>query len=435
MMEYVSFIENLQKIAREDGGRNALVHKNGLDVLSYREFDRLSSAVADKLNKSGIVSGDVFMLKYLLGKDRQLKFVNPFRGGGYFTDLKDVSLKGIPIAASQLYMMIKFWFLNELVSKYGGPLCLEAFSIYTNSLFLVSIIIIGTAQTLSPIVSVYAHEGDYDRARYILKRSLKTALGGAVGLGLLFALVPQIILMLYGVHSPDAADMCRKAIRIYVFSYPGLAYFYLMIYYFQAIDKDKLATVLTVLECLFLPVGLMALFAPLFGTTGIWAAIVACETVAAGIVIVILCLSGKIKKEYADSSYLLPNTTNPNMHEFSVSMDIKEAVKLSEEAQEWVRSRLDSGISVKTCLALEEMLTGIVMAGGKKDDRIDVVLRQEDNDIIISMRDMSKGFNPTIKEKQAELEFDNVEILNRIAYEIKYDRSIGMNSTMIKIAR
>ena len=70
-----------------------------------------------------------------------------------------------------------------------------------------------------------------------------------------------------------------------------------------------------------------------------------------------------------------------------------------------------------------------------RDDRIDVVLRQEDNDIIISMRDMSKGFNPTIKEKQAELEFDNVEILNRIAYEIKYDRSIGMNSTMIKIAR
>jgi acyl-coenzyme A synthetase/AMP-(fatty) acid ligase/thioesterase domain-containing protein/acyl carrier protein len=62
MMEYISFIENLQKIAREDGSRNALVHKNGLAVLSYREFDRLSSAVADKLNRSGIESGDVVIV-------------------------------------------------------------------------------------------------------------------------------------------------------------------------------------------------------------------------------------------------------------------------------------------------------------------------------------------------------------------------------------
>lgn len=439
-MPLISFIMSLSYFARGDGspkiGFWAVAISNCVNLcmdtvlIRFCGMELRGAALATVI---GNVFGLLYMLKYLLGSDRQLKFTNPFRGGEYLKDLKDISFKGIPIAASQLYMMVKFYFLNNLVSKYGGPVCLEAFSIYTNSLFLVSIIIIGTAQTLSPIVSVYAHEGDYDRARYILKRSLKIAIGGAAFLGLLFALVPQIILLLYGVDSPIEIQEFRHAIRIYVFSYPGLAYFYMMIYYFQAIDRQKLTTILTVVEGLFLPVGLMAVFAPQLGNTGIWASIVAGETAASLIVILIFYLSGRINKEHADMKYLLPNRVDPNKHEFTVRTDMKEVVNLSQVAENWVRSRLDSGIAVKTCLALEEMLTGVVMSGIKKDDRIDVVLRQEDNDIIISMRDMSEGFNPTIKEEGADIKFDNAQILNKIASEIKYDRSIGMNSTLIRI--
>ena len=62
MMDYISFIENLKKISKEDGSRSALVYNSGLDALSYREFDCLSSAVADKLHRSGIVSGDVVIV-------------------------------------------------------------------------------------------------------------------------------------------------------------------------------------------------------------------------------------------------------------------------------------------------------------------------------------------------------------------------------------
>ena len=69
-------------------------------------------------------------------------------------------------------------------------------------------------------------------------------------------------------------------------------------------------------------------------------------------------------------------------------MNIKEAVRLSKEAQDWVGSRLDTKAATRTCLALEEMLTGIVMSAGESDDVVDVVLRQEDEEIIISMRDI-----------------------------------------------
>ena len=57
----------------------------------------------------------------------------------------------------------------------------------------------------------------------------------------------------------------------------------------------------------------------------------------------------------------------------------------------------------------------------------------EEGDVVISIRDMGKEFNPTIEDKSLDLKFDNVYVLNRIASEIKYDRSIGMNLTLIRV--
>ncbi|SDB59136.1 hypothetical protein SAMN02910317_03121 [Ruminococcaceae bacterium FB2012] len=50
------------------------------------------------------------------------------------------------------------------------------------------------------------------------------------------------------------------------------------------------------------------------------------------------------------------------------------------------------------------------------------------------MRDMGETFNPTIVEEDGEQRFDNISVLNMIAASIEYDRSIGMNSTMIRIS-
>ena len=52
----------------------------------------------------------------------------------------------------------------------------------------------------------------------------------------------------------------------------------------------------------------------------------------------------------------------------------------------------------------------------------------------ISGWDMGETFNPTIVDKDRQQDFDNVTVLNKIAKSIEYDRSIGMNSTMIRIS-
>ena len=441
-MPLLCFIMSLSYFSRADGspkiGFWAVVISNCVNLCMDTvliKFCGLGVTGAALATVIGYVCGSLFMLRYLCSQKRQMRFVDPFRGGSFFRDLMSISAKGIPTASSQLYIMLKTQILNTLITSNVGSVGLQIYSIYSNSLFLVYIIFIGTAQTLSPIVSVYAHEGDYDRARYALKRSIKTALGGAVGIGLLFAVFPQIIQFLYGIKDPEVIDACRTGIRLYVLSYPGLAFFYIMSYYFQAIKRARLAVIMTALEGLVFPVSFMAVFAPLFKMTGVWIAIIATDTVASAVIIVHLILSKRKHSKEGAVSFLLPAEPSPDRLEFTVKMDLPDSVRLSAEAETWVKERLDSSVSVKTCLALEEMLTGIASVNrSSPEEVVDVVLRQEDKCVIISMRDMGETFNPTVVEEGREQGFDNISVLNKIAASIKYDRSIGMNCTMIRIS-
>lgn len=87
-----------------------------------------------------------------------------------------------------------------------------------------------------------------------------------------------------------------------------------------------------------------------------------------------------------------------------------------------------------TCLALEEMLTGIAMANDGANAVIDVSLRATGDKITLSIRDMGVGFNPTVRDPELDYEFDNAAMLNKVAAKIEFDRSLGMNATRIHLS-
>jgi hypothetical protein len=72
---------------------------------------------------------------------------------------------------------------------------------------------------------------------------------------------------------------------------------------------------------------------------------------------------------------LLPKNPESSRYEFSVETNIPEVVHISEEASRYIESRTDHKTAIITCLALEEMLTGIVFANHDTNEVIDVVIR------------------------------------------------------------
>ncbi len=57
-------------------------------------------------------------------------------------------------------------------------------------------------------------------------------------------------------------------------------------------------------------------------------------------------------------------------------------------------------------------------------DTIDVIVRNNDDEILISIKDTGFDFNPVIENEN--LEFDNISVLNKIADKIDYSRVLGL---------
>ncbi len=384
---------------------------------------------------TGYICGIIFLLiNYGRYSRRQFRFVNPFSidAASFFRRLNGICKKGFSTASVWFYLMITIQVLNRLTLTYGGKTGIEVYSLCRNSLSVCYIFFIGISQTMSPIVGAYAHEGDYDRVRFILKRSIKLVLAAALILAAVFAAFPGIILFLYGVAQTRSAVYFDN-IRIFTLLYPGLGFTFLMNYYFQAIGKIKLSERLTILEGLLLPIGLACILTPLLHMTGIWIAMILSENISAVSIIVILFINRYGNHAAGAESFLLPLNHEASRYEFSVKTDTTEAVRMSEKASEYIEGRTDRKTALITCMALEEMLTGIVLANQDNGEVIDVVIEDMENQIAISIKHMGVGFNPLIYDENLDYSFDNAAVLKKISSKIEYDLLLGINSTLIQV--
>ena len=118
---------------------------------------------------------------------------NPCVASALVGTLANICKSGFSSASTQLYLTIKVFVINNLITLYIGQPCLSAFNICYNSLFILYMFLIGTAQTMSPIVSVYYQEEDYQSVGYIMSKSLKIVLTSSLILSVLLIVYPQIL--------------------------------------------------------------------------------------------------------------------------------------------------------------------------------------------------------------------------------------------------
>jgi anti-sigma regulatory factor (Ser/Thr protein kinase) len=280
---------------------------------------------------------------------------------------------------------------------------------------------------MSPIVSVYFKEEDYSGVDYIIKRSLKIVIIASLALSILFIVYPQSLLMLYSVKNPADVPVVLNALRIFAISYVGTAITFLYTFYAQAIQKNQISTIISLLEGFIVPIGGAFILSAIFKGNGIWISF----TVAEVITILYIFVYSKYlnKKTNGEFSGFFINKHNEDtkVFEHTISGDVEEAVNLSREVQEYLSENKSATL---VSLAIEEMLVNIINTNDNVDT-IDVIVRNNVDNILISVKDTGIDFNPVIENDN--LEFDNIAMLNKIADKIDYSRVLGLNSTVITI--
>ena len=428
-MPFLCYMMSLSYFIRADGMPSlpfrAILIANIVNIcfdVIYISYFHLGLSGAALATSTGYLVGSVLISYYFFKKDRTLEFIK-LKLGKFFAFLKKIATSGFSSSSTQLYLLV----INFLVGIYVGKSGIVAFGICYNSLFILYIFLIGTAQTMSPIVSVYFKEEDYSGVNYIIHRSLKIVVIASLALSLLFIVYPRALLFLYSVKNPADVPVVLNALRIFAISYVGTAITFLYTFYAQAIQKNKLSTIISLLEGLVLPIGLACILSIPFAGNGIWISFAIAEALT---ILFIFAYSKYIhKKTEGEYSGFFINKHNDDekVFEHTINGNVKDAVELAQNVQNYLSDNKSAAI---VSLAIEEMLVNIIN-NNETVNTIDVIVRNNADNILISIKDTGVDFNPVVEKDN--LEFDNISVLNKIADNVDYSRVLGLNSTVITI--
>ena len=133
-----------------------------------------------------------------------------------------------------------------------------------------SIVDVGISETLTSIVPIYYTKHDYMNLNHLIRISLIMAGICAVVLTVFIWVWPEGFLALYRFNQTDIAGFVINAIRLYSLFFIISVLPSLLIFYYEAIERSVLSTVLSILYTLALPLVCVIGLYNLIGSDGIW---------------------------------------------------------------------------------------------------------------------------------------------------------------------
>ena len=383
---------------------------------------------------TGYAVGIIFMMKYFMAKDRTMKLLSLTKIK--LSSIYDIITSGFTTASGQLFLAIKLFFINTLIVLILGKSGLTAFGVCYNYLFIISILIVGTAQSMSPIVSVYNQEKDYAGVKYTINKSMKMVIVSGIIFTLIFLIFPNLLLSIFGVRDPVDLAVGINAVRIFSLSIIGTGITFIMMLYTQAIQQNKLSFIISITEGLLIPLPLALLLSRVIGADGIWISFLIAELGT----IILIYLSTKIISKRSNGKisgfYLLGNHENVPVLDVTIRSTVEDVVGLSEKLIGFaIENNVDNKIAMIIGMSVEEMAVNTIQYNNGKIEYIDILSKIGENGITIAFKDNGIEFDPSTYICEEKGSFENIEVLQKIADNISYARLIGMNSTVITIKK
>ncbi len=190
--------------------------------------------------------------------------------------------------------------LNNLLITRGGDAAIIIVGVTTKISMFMFIAIIGISSAMQPIVAFNYGARNYDRVKKTVKASIKTVTIFALAFGVfLMYFAPEMIsLFLTDVELlPEAV----KALRIVISLLPLVGFYYVGIYYYQAINEAKKGFRLSLFRQLIVFIPLAIVFVQIFGIIGAWLAYPASDLISAVVAYYLLSSTWKDKSDIVAS--------------------------------------------------------------------------------------------------------------------------------------
>lgn len=392
---------------------------------------------------TGYIAGFFVSFAYFFGKKRTLGFKAP--GKDTFSYLQEILTTGLPSALNSILMFVKMYVLNIVALRTLGTVGATVIALCNNCLSFAAIFVGGAAQTMLPLMALLNGENDNKGVMFTLKKAVKIVLEASVIMLIVYELFTTSVAMAFGVSPDDASliTVSRLAIHIFGLSLPFFGINYLLMCFYQATGKKTLAVVATVAQGVLYIVPLVIILSMVIPTNGvgIWISFIIAEILT--MVTVYIVARGVAAKEGNKSIWLLKENTE--YEELDLSMYAKKelATEVSDNIITFCKEYgVSDYISTVAGMAAEEMTVNTINCGyedkrRKKDKQtIDINVKVLASEVVMRIRDDGKLYNPLEFEEGKEEDIaDNITIVKKIASEVEYERTMGMNNLIIKFKK
>ena len=242
----------------------------------------------------------VICLWYIRNPKRTFRFVRVALELKTFIKTSAEMIKvGFPGASIGVFDVIFVYILNFFLASTLGDTGLTTYMLCMDALVIASIIDIGISETLTSIVPIYYAKHDYVNLNHLIKISLTISVVAALILTALIWIWPEGFLALYNFNHKDIAGFAANALKLYSFFFLLSILPNMLVFYYEAIERSTLSTVLSTLYTLVLPLISVFVLYNLIGSDGIWLGFPVACIISMIIIIIVVKVIQKREPKYS----------------------------------------------------------------------------------------------------------------------------------------
>ena len=360
----------------------------------------------------GYIVGMIFVLKNNYDPKRTFKIVK-VKFSTWIKNSLEIIKVGFPGASVGLFDLMLVYIMNLILGGILGTIGLDIYNACVNALLIISIIVVGFAETLSSVVPVYYLQNDFFNIKFIVRRSIVLSLICSIVFISVLWIYPDAFLMFYNLHAVDDS-IVEAAIRLYSLSFIPFVIAEILIFYYEGIERTLASTLIAIISTFLGPLVFTYMLYPVIGLNGIWISF------ALGFILSVVVNAVYVKiAEMKESEYSGTLFIKKDLVEKTRNYSLKSAN--DTEKTEMFSHLKTLGFSDKILNEINNLIE-YIFKSNEENIFLEVLLIDYDEKISVNIKD--EGKREIIKDNAEFSDNDNIsysEVLgfNNVEYVIK----------------
>ena len=362
----------------------------------------------------GYAVGLICTLKYHFDSKRTFRFVlSKLRVNTWISSAIRIVKIGLPGASMGLFNVILVYIMNLILGGVLGELGLDIFNVCLNALLIISIVIMGFAETLSSIVPIYYAQNDFYNINHIVRKSVIATTICSIAFTAFLLVCPDGLLMFFNLAQMPNDQLVENALRIYSLAFIPMAFSTMLLFYYEGIERTVESGIITAISELLGPLFFTFILYPFMGITSVWVSF------PLGFVLSIVAVAVYVRiVERNDSEYeglffirkgLIEKTRNYTLES-----------KNDDAKAEMVNHLKSLNVDSSSFETLDKIIDTIFDSNDEKV-HVEILLIDYDDKITVNMKD--EGKREVLRHIEKSFSKDNIKVsevlgFNNIEYTI-----------------